>query len=555
MLRAAAAAALVATALAQPRLSTSDGNIIAAPSDGKDFMVVHGNDASSWSDLLNSDTEQASTLVEQGSTLVAHGEAVQSLVQRSDNIEATLGIGRRQAENEGDAASLTDLMRDLINIQISATASLGNLVNVTRASATSGAMILGTTPAEVGSTGGDTVHIAGYNFLAGVPGIYKCAWRYTAPNGQVTFVESEPTTAATANSIPCVAPAWPHPPAQAEYSAQLVVTQLGEPVPATGAIATAFANEVPTMTDLTSTGVELTVRDVTNNQLSFTILVADPDGNPDHVTVTGSADNASFVRGVSVSNRGYNRTVTVSVRGECGRSNITLIASDRLTGNSSQTFLLDVACSLGWIPIVRSPNSRSNSQYFQRGMSALQYVEDTGSNYGAFTTMNTVQGATGIKITQLSGRQAGQFAVFRFVAPLAGTMRSTIMGCGQTGSYSNSPSTTAWTSRWSGTKIEGGLQLYNRYNQRQQLRYMFICGVNLSSDDDHSVLAFTYYPGHSNDWGDSWRGSYQRGTIWSLYNDDYRNYRGWGSIQSYPGYKAGSYNAGAYEISITQDAL
>ena len=97
-------------------------------------------------------------------------------------------------------------------------------------------------------------------------------------------------------------------------------------------------------------------------------------------------------------------------------------------------------------------------------------------------------------------------------------------------------------------------------------------GVNLESDDDHSVLAFTDASGQQgNSWGDSWRGNNQRGTIWcgtpqhgssskkmalitsdhglmalitsdcvpsrSLFNDDYKNARGWGSVQGYPGYK------------------
>ena len=52
-------------------------------------------------------------------------------------------------------------------------------------------------------------------------------------------------------------------------------------------------------------------------------------------------------------------------------------------------------------------------------------------------------------------------------------------------------------------------------------------------------------------WSDSWRGTNQRGTVWSLYNDDYKGGRGWSSVQSGPGYKAGSYNAGGYEIAIS----
>ena len=78
---------------------------------------------------------------------------------------------------------------------------------------------------------------------------------------------------------------------------------------------------------------------------------------------------------------------------------------------------------------------------------------------------------------------------------------------------------------------------------------MFICGVNLESDHDHSVLAFTDNTGQEgNGWGDSWRGNHQHGTVWSLFNDDYKNGRGWSSLQGYPGYKGE--NAGTYEVHL-----
>ena len=88
---------------------------------------------------------------------------------------------------------------------------------------------------------------------------------------------------------------------------------------------------------------------------------------------------------------------------------------------------------------------------------------------------------------------------------------------------------------------------------------MFICGVNLSSDDDNSILAFTDSPGAAasgnaaaNNWADSWRGVNQAGTIWSMFSDDYEHVRGgrWVSPQAYPGYR-GAQNAGTYEVQVS----
>ena len=148
-------------------------------------------------------------------------------------------------------------------------------------------------------------------------------------------------------------------------------------------------------------------------------------------------------------------------------------------------------------PIARTGNSRSDYS-FGRGMQNMRFVTDTGTSTGAFPAMNTFTGARFIKITKLSGRHAGEHAIFQFVAPLTRSVRATILNCGTGSGYTNSPSTTAWTAAYSGTKIDGTLPLYTRSNQQQALRYMFLCGINTSSDDDHSILAFTYYMGNSN---------------------------------------------------------
>ena len=65
------------------------------------------------------------------------------------------------------------------------------------------------------------------------------------------------------------------------------------------------------------------------------------------------------------------------------------------------------------------------------------------------------------------------------------------------------------------------LRVKNPGNLWEELRYVFVCGVNESSDNDQSVLAFTGRKGEGNDWGDRWRDNRQYGTLWSFWNHDY----------------------------------
>ena len=85
--------------------------------------------------------------------------------------------------------------------------------------------------------------------------------------------------------------------------------------------------------------------------------------------------------------------------------------------------------------------------------------------------------------------------------------------------------------------------------------YFFMCGVNESSDNDQSVMAFTDNTGTSNWWGDSWRGNHQNGAMWSFWNGDYHYsgtyHIGNGYAQGYAGYKTySSTNTGSYEVYI-----
>jgi len=341
------------------------------------------------------------------------------------------------------------------------------------------------------------------------------------------------------------------------------------PLPYMGAdtLSATFEAEFPTMTDFSQREVLLDPRTVTNGRGEFTLEVDDVDGEVANITVSGTSSNSSFItRLVEVEGFTGNerRMEVVFAAGDntCGAANVTLVVEDNLGLTINQTFVFGISCRAVFVPIVRTGNSRSDRSFGQ-GPQQMNFEADTGANNGAFEAFRTFTGTRFVKISKLSGRNAGMHATFRLVSVLSRSMRDTILNCGTTTSYTRSASATRWTSRYSGTKVDGTLPMYDySRNQQRALRYMFICGINTSSDDDHSILAFTYYTGSGNNWGDGWRGPNQQGTAWSLYNDDYKmgrrgwfsnGYRArtWSDIESYPGYKGGSYNAGGFEISVS----
>jgi hypothetical protein len=175
-------------------------------------------------------------------------------------------------------------------------------------------------------------------------------------------------------------------------------------------------------------------------------------------------------------------------------------------------------------------------------MNSLRFVPESATQ-GVYDAFRSTVGVTSIKIARVSGTYAE--AVYELVAPLTLSLYDTIRNrCGQTSSYTTTPAVDRWTSAYSGRKVSGDLVMAGNV----QIPYMFVCGINRYGNHDHSILAFTDSTGSSNSWGNSWRGTGQRGTIWSMYNDDYRPNRGFNSNQAYPGYRGS--NAGTYEISV-----
>ena len=231
---------------------------------------------------------------------------------------------------------------------------------------------------------------------------------------------------------------------------------------------------------------------------------------------------------------------------------------------------LDTIHSSPLAPLYGHTHARTCTQC-DAGSSALSILVRTNSNrhtaFGTMTSLNIEQGdpatsigifpafqsVTGFDTITIVREDDGAEAQYTLVSTITSSLEETILGCGVTSAYTTEPSTTAWTAAYSGLKTDGDItftsQTSTGTSPGTNPSHMFICGVNLESDDDHSVLAFTDNTGaQGNGWSDSWRGDHQWGTMWSLFNDDYKNDRGWTSLQGYPGYKGNSDNQGTYAV-------
>jgi len=199
---------------------------------------------------------------------------------------------------------------------------------------------------------------------------------------------------------------------------------------------------------------------------------------------------------------------------------------------------LEATEATNWQLAVRTTGNRHS----ELGTMDALVVTAEGSGTGIFPPFRS---ATNIRYIKIRRASDGQEAIYTLASELANNLEATIHGCGEfSNTYTTSPSTTAWTAAYSGQQTSGDLTGFP---------YMFICGVNTESDDDHSVLAFTDNTGEAgNGWGDAWRRDNQRGTLWSLFNDDFKaghhNSRGWSYNQGFPGYKGT--NAGTFEVYL-----
>jgi hypothetical protein len=213
---------------------------------------------------------------------------------------------------------------------------------------------------------------------------------------------------------------------------------------------------------------------------------------------------------------------------------------------SSNSLASPVCMDYGWHRVVRTTRNNHN----EWGTLQNLIIAANDASEGIYDAIRTVQQINQIKLVRINDSAANVYLLYE---PLQKDLLTTIQECGR--STTRVQSSTQWTSGYSGHVVSGNLTGVNRHDQTMNLPYMFICGHNEESDDDHSVLAFTDNIGYEgyNSWGDSWRGTYQYGTVWSLFNADYspaHQTHIYSSPQAYPGYRGN--NPGTYEVYVRQ---
>jgi hypothetical protein len=233
--------------------------------------------------------------------------------------------------------------------------------------------------------------------------------------------------------------------------------------------------------------------------------------------------------------------------------------------------LMEVFCEQniddgGWMRIIRTTGN--NHDFGQAGYGIVNGYATVTATEGVYDAFRRIREFSQIMIRQTSGAQAGEFAVLGLQGGSQGlTMLELLETCrDETEALQDDLAFTGirvlgHTSVFSGSRALGDLRIYHQNNGTSvPVDKVLVCGINTSSDNDVSYLAFTNAPGDLNDWGDSWRRQQQYGTIWSFANNDYccgsGNHIGTGTPQAYAGWRGEGLadptanHQGTYEIFI-----
>jgi len=194
----------------------------------------------------------------------------------------------------------------------------------------------------------------------------------------------------------------------------------------------------------------------------------------------------------------------------------------------------DVWCEVdddggGWARVVRTTTWGVDfGQATAEIVSSFAGVNDEQGVYQAFGALTQY---SELMLRKVAGDgQVGEFAAFELVeADLGMSLLDVLIEdcapaecASQDDDAHDGTRVRGWTSEYSGTRRAGDLAVrHPMSNEWNSLEYVFVCGVNESSDNDQSVLAFTNQTGDDNDWDDDWRGEGQYGTLWSFWNGDY----------------------------------
>jgi len=279
-----------------------------------------------------------------------------------------------------------------------------------------------------------------------------------------------------------------------------------------------------------------------SNDGSETKLIA---GNG--ITITGSGTVADpYLIGIKTPydcNTGAQTFSSCSVVVPANTDGEYCIDNDGIGGNDPYLVYCDMNTDTGgWSRVVRTTG---NNHQFGQQDDNIGYAE-TSSDTGIYLTYDRIKDFSKVMIKKVG---TSDYASYDLVSAVAGESIYDLMTFTKNQAMHIQDDTAfdgtrvkGLTSEYSGTKTSGTLN----YD------YFFMAGINESNDNDQAYMSFSDSTGSSNSWADSWRGTNQAGTLWSLLNGDYytnNNYHiGIGYSQAGAGYKGG--NNGTYEIYI-----
>ncbi|PID70822.1 hypothetical protein CSB37_00185 [bacterium DOLZORAL124_38_8] len=197
----------------------------------------------------------------------------------------------------------------------------------------------------------------------------------------------------------------------------------------------------------------------------------------------------------------------------------------------------------GWTRVVRTTGN--NHQFGQKNHN-YSYAIPT-ANQGIYKSYVSVKNFSEVMIKKVG---TTDFASYNLVNAVSGDSIYDLM------TYcKNQPGKPNNKTAWDGARVKGMTSEYSGTKSAGNLNYpyFFMCGVNESGDTDQAYMSFSDSTGTNNNWGDGWRRTTQKGTLWSLLNGDYYNkasgkHIGNGYSQAGAGYKGN--NNGTYEIYI-----
>lgn len=334
-------AALVSASSANPKLRTSDGNIIANVADNADFGVEKDGVTQYWSDItggistMTGDISEIDRRARQLETTLM-GDTSSGSGSGSSTESVTTYLSRLEQVNTqllAESATQTSLLQQLVNLSLATEASREGPSFIS-------ASVIGAHPSRM-SAGGGNLTIGGRNFIPNVANMYSCEWQMGA-----LVVTSTTGSATSEHNIECQVPRWPRPPATHEWVTNLTVKEYGVEIPNAIDLQTTFFATAPTMTHVDD--VEIDTALLNNSIWTLPINVDDVDGDAFNVQLRVQSSNAQLFQRISISGQGISREIQFQFAQPRGVANITLTVTDSPLGLSrNQTFRLLAIRTIG----------------------------------------------------------------------------------------------------------------------------------------------------------------------------------------------------------------